>query len=71
MDITHDNVCSSMLSCFYSHLVSTGRPILVFIVVTKYGTNNCGKIMSVSDINNNNNKCFSIAQNLLTVINAL
>ena len=27
MDITHDNVCSSMLSCFYSHLLSTGRPI--------------------------------------------
>ena len=26
MDITHDNVCSSMLSCFYSHLLSTGRP---------------------------------------------
>ena len=27
MDITHDNVCSSMLSCFYSHLLSKGRPI--------------------------------------------
>ena len=27
VDITHDNVCSSMLSCFYSHLQSTGRPI--------------------------------------------
>ena len=27
MDITHDNVCSSMLSYFYSHLLSTGRPI--------------------------------------------
>ena len=27
MDITHDNVCSSMLSCFYSHLLSTGCPI--------------------------------------------
>ena len=27
MDITHDNVCSSMLSCFYSRLLSTGRPI--------------------------------------------
>ena len=27
MDITHDNVCSSMLSCFYSHLLSTGWPI--------------------------------------------
>ena len=26
VDITHDNVCS-MLSCFYSHLLSTGRPI--------------------------------------------
>ena len=35
MDITHDNVCSSMLSCFYSHLLSTGRPISslnIFIV---------------------------------------
>ena len=36
MDITHDNVCSSMLSCFYSHLLSTGRPIssscYVFII---------------------------------------
>ena len=31
MDITHDNVCSSMLSCFYSHLLSTGRPISSFI----------------------------------------
>ena len=30
MDITHDNVCSSMLSCFYSHLLSTGRPICSF-----------------------------------------
>ena len=30
MDITHDNVCSSMLSCFYSHLLSTGRPIFSF-----------------------------------------
>ena len=28
VDITHDNVCSSMLSCFYSHLLSTGRPNL-------------------------------------------
>ena len=27
VDITHDNVCSSMLSCFYLHLLSTGRPI--------------------------------------------
>ena len=29
VDITHDNVCSSMLSCFYSYvqLLSTGRPI--------------------------------------------
>ena len=27
VDITHDNVCSSMLSSFYSHLLSTGRPI--------------------------------------------
>ena len=27
VDITHDNVCSSMLSCFYSHLLSTGHPI--------------------------------------------
>ena len=32
MDITHDNVCSSMLSCFYSHLLSTGRPISSFIL---------------------------------------
>ena len=37
MDITHDNVCSSMLSCFYSHLLSTGRPIssfYCFILIT-------------------------------------
>ena len=27
MDITHDNVCSSMQSCFYSYLLSTVRPI--------------------------------------------
>ena len=32
MDITHDNVCSSMLSCFYSHLLSTGRPISSFTI---------------------------------------
>ena len=32
MDITHDNVCSSMLSCFYSHLLSTGRPISSFFM---------------------------------------
>ena len=31
VDITHDNVCSSMLSCFYSHLLSTGRPISSFV----------------------------------------
>ena len=30
MDITHDNVCSSVQSCFYSHLLSTGRPISSF-----------------------------------------
>ena len=32
MDITHDNVCSSMLSCFYSHLLSTGRPISSYYI---------------------------------------
>ena len=31
VDITHDNVCSSMLSCFYSHLLSTGHPISSFL----------------------------------------
>ena len=38
MDITHDNVCSSMLSCFYSHLLSTGRPISSYnnIISLKY-----------------------------------
>ena len=35
MDITHDNVCSSMLSCFYSHLLSTGRPISSFFYFTE------------------------------------
>ena len=35
MDITHDNVCSSMLSCFYSHLLSTGRPISSFCYIPK------------------------------------
>ena len=36
VDITHDNVCSSMLSCFYSHLlVSTGRPISSYIYSPK------------------------------------
>ena len=34
VDITHDNVCSSMLSCFYSHLLSTGRPISSFSLVS-------------------------------------
>ena len=33
VDITHDNVCSSMLSCFYSHLLSTGRPISSYLVI--------------------------------------
>ena len=33
VDITHDNVCSSMLSSFYSHLLSTGRPISSFIFI--------------------------------------
>ena len=32
VDITHDNVCSSMLSCFYSHLLSTGRPISSLLI---------------------------------------
>ena len=32
MDITHDNVCSSMLSCFFSHLLSTGHPISSFML---------------------------------------
>ena len=32
MDITHDNVCSSMLSCFYSHLLSTRRPISSLLI---------------------------------------
>ena len=34
VDITHDNVCSSMLSCFYLHLLSTGRPISSFSIVS-------------------------------------
>ena len=45
MDITHDNVCSSMLSCFYSHLLSTGRPIssLTMKMETPYGSaSKCG-----------------------------
>ena len=33
VDITQDNVCSSMLSCFYSHLLSTGRPISSCVTV--------------------------------------
>ena len=36
VDITHDNVCSSMLSCFYSHLLSTGRPISSLQFMTVY-----------------------------------
>ena len=36
MDITHDNVCSSMLSCFYSHLLSTGRPISSLSLFPEY-----------------------------------
>ena len=40
MDITHDNVCSSMLSCFYSHLLSTGRPISSYIFL-KNSSLNC------------------------------
>ena len=34
VDITHDNVCSSMLSRFYSHLLSTGRPISSFLLLS-------------------------------------
>ena len=35
---THDNVCSSMLSCFFSHLLSTGRPIssYEYILLSRY-----------------------------------
>ena len=43
MDITHDNVCSSMLSCFYSHLLSTGRSIsscMLYFYVS-YGIDFC------------------------------
>ena len=36
MDITHDNVCSSMLSCFYSRLLSTGRPISSFFKLKSF-----------------------------------
>ena len=36
VDITHDNVCSSMLSCFYSHLLSTGRPISSYCLFQKH-----------------------------------
>ena len=36
VDITHDNVCSSMLSCFYSHLLSTGCPISSFNMLFTY-----------------------------------
>ena len=38
VDITHDNVCSSMLSSFYSHLLSTGRPISSFHMFYKTTT---------------------------------
>ena len=38
VDITHDNVCSSMLSCFYSHLLSTGRPISSSINFSQFMT---------------------------------
>ena len=41
MDITNDNVCSSMLSCFYSHLLSTGRPISSYIINHAAGFNRC------------------------------
>ena len=37
MDITHDNVCSSMLSCFYSRVLSTGRPISSFMLYLHAG----------------------------------
>ena len=36
VDVTHDNVCSSMLSCFYSHLLSTGRPISSYTLITVF-----------------------------------
>ena len=42
VDITHDNVCS-VLSCFYLHLLSTGRPISSFYL----------KDLTWSDNNNN------------------
>ena len=46
MDITHDNVCSSMLSCFYSHLLSTGRPISSFYYPAMLGEYDCIGIMA-------------------------
>ena len=48
MDITHDNVCSSMLSCFYSHLLSTGRPISSFIYLQKYSMQGSDTYLSMS-----------------------
>ena len=48
MDITHDNVCSSMLSCFYSHLLSTGRPISSFTLSEESPLGNCVNIVLVS-----------------------
>ena len=43
MDITHDNVCSSMLSCFYSHLLSTGRPISSISFIVAFIASECIK----------------------------
>ena len=52
MDITHDNVCSSMLSCFYSHLLSTGRPISSFKLYFVNRTNKTIYVFTNLKLNN-------------------
>ena len=51
VDITHDNVCSSMLSCFYLHLLSTGRPISSFSLKQRKNAFYCATIVYHVELN--------------------
>ena len=52
MDITHDNVCSSMLSCFYLHLLSTGRPISSYMYLYPHCAISTDSYTSISEFYN-------------------
>ena len=59
VDITHDNVCSSMLSCFYSRLLSTGRPISSLRLILRGCIFRSEFISRFSTLYANRNSCVS------------